>query len=222
MYGDKKQGLSKELAMAKYIIFDFDGTLVDSKNVVISAFNQLAQKHNFKKMKPGDIDYLRKLPVTERCKILDVPVYKLPYFAVEFYSLYKHSVKDLIMFEGIEELMEELNNRGYNLAIISSNSIDNIKEFLQKNRIDYIKQIICSNKIFGKDKEIKKFLKENKLKNSEVLYIGDEQRDIVACKKSGVKIIWVEWGFDAVEIVKQESPDYMVSVPGEILDILPR
>ena len=208
--------------MVKYIIFDFDGTLVDSKDAVISGFNQLAQKHSFKKIQPGDIDYLRQLPVKERCKILNVPAYKLPYFAVEFYSLYKNSVRDLVMFNGVKELLEALNKKGYKLAIISSNSKENIKEFMEKNRIECIQQIICSNKIFGKDKVIKKFLRDNKLKSSEAIYVGDEQRDILACKKSGVKIIWVEWGFDAVDIVIQESPDYMVSAPGEILEILLR
>ncbi len=52
------------------------------------------------------------------------------------------------------------------------------------NGIDNISNVLCSSRIFGKDKIIKKYIKEANLKTSDVLYIGDEHRDIVACKKS--------------------------------------
>lgn len=206
--------------MIKNVIFDFDGTLVDSKDIGISVFNKLADKHKFKKMKEEDIEYLRKLSIRERCKFLDFPIYKIPFWAVEFYNMYRHSMNSLNMFDGIKDLLDELNKMGYNVSIISSNAEENIKEFLEKNQIDYIKQILCSNNIFGKDKVIRKFLKSNKLKNSDVIYVGDEERDIAACKKVGVKNIWVEWGFDAIDTVKQENPDYIAHTPNAILNIV--
>lgn len=43
--------------------------------------------------------------------------------------------------------------------------------------------------------------------------MGDEHRDIVACKKAGIKVIWVGWGFDAEEVVKAAKPDFMVYEP---------
>lgn len=52
---------------------------------------------------------------------------------------------------------------------------------------------------------IKKFLKEKKLQTEEVLYVGDEQRDVVACKKIGVEIIWVGWGYDVLDTIKEDS-----------------
>ncbi len=206
--------------MIKYILFDFDGTLADSKNVSISAWNQLADKYKFKKIYHKDLDALRKLSIKERAKQLNFPLYKIPLVIPEIYRLYKKSIKDIILFDGVKLLLDELKNRGYQIVIISSNSEGNIKEFLRENRVNSVKEVLCSSKIFGKDQVIKKFLQTNKLKESEVIYIGDECRDIVACKKVPVKIIWVGWGYDSAELVIPEKPDYMVHMPEEILNIL--
>lgn len=61
--------------MIKYILFDFDGTLADSKSVFVSAWNQLADKHKFKKLHHEDLDVLRKLSIKERGKQLNFPFY---------------------------------------------------------------------------------------------------------------------------------------------------
>ncbi|MDM5154786.1 HAD-IA family hydrolase [Bacillus sp. DX1.1] len=206
--------------MVKYIIFDFDGTLVDSKDVFIEAYNQLAEKHNYKQIKNEELEELRKLSIRERCKALNFPMYKIPFFVPELYALYKDSIKDVVLIDGVKELLDELTKRGYRLAIISSNAEENIRQFLLHNEIKNVKEVFCSKNIFGKDKVIKKFLKEKKLQTEEVLYVGDEQRDVVACKKIGVEIIWVGWGYDVLDTIKEDSPDYVVYNPKEITSIV--
>lgn len=57
--------------------------------------------------------------------------------------------------------------------------------------------------MFGKDKMIKRFLKSKKITEKDMLYVGDEQRDVAACKKAGVNVIWVSWGYDVIETVKK-------------------
>ncbi|QUH26540.1 HAD-IIIA family hydrolase [Serpentinicella alkaliphila] len=206
--------------MKKYIIFDFDGTLADSENIVISVCNQMAAKHNFSKIKKEDIEYLRGLSLMDKCKFLNVPAYKLPFWAVDFYGLFRAALDSLRLFDGIKELLEELNNKGYNLAIISSNSEDIIREFLKKNEINYFNKIYCSSNLLGKDKVIRSFLKKYNIKNSDAIYVGDELRDIVASKKNDLKVIWVDWGFDKIDVVKYEKPDFIVSSPKDILDVI--
>lgn len=204
----------------KYIIFDFDGTLADSTAVFASAWNTLAQKYKFKGIELKEIDTLKKLSISERSKLFDFPMYKLPMILPQFYKLYRQSLNDVHLFDGMKELLIEIDKRGYKILIISSNSKENILEFLKMNGIHCVADVLCSNRIFGKDKVMKKFLKEANVDSSDVVYIGDEQRDIVACKKAGVPIIWVEWGYDAKEVVQNDEPEYSVSTPQEILEII--
>ncbi|GAE34007.1 hydrolase [Halalkalibacter akibai JCM 9157] len=117
-------------------------------------------------------------------------------------------------------MLNTLEREGYQTAIISSNSKEVIKQVLRRHRIRTISQILSSSAIFGKDQLIRKFLKEHRLKPSEVVYVGDEQRDIVACKSAGIKVIWVSWGYDAKELIQSQNPDFLVDSPGEILDIV--
>ncbi len=204
----------------KHIIFDFDGTLADSTAVFASAWNTLAQKYKFKGIELKEIDALKKLSISERSKLFDFPMYKLPMILPQFYKLYRQSLNDVHLFDGMKEVLLEIDKRGYKILIISSNSKDNILEFLKMNGIHCVADVLCSNRIFGKDKVMKKFLKEWNVLSSDVLYIGDEQRDIVACKKAGVPIAWVEWGYDAKEVVQNEEPEYKVATPQEILEII--
>ncbi|MCT8138106.1 HAD-IA family hydrolase [Anaerobacillus sp. CMMVII] len=204
--------------MLKYIIFDFDGTLVDSKDLSIQVINQLAEKYQINKLSETDIEHLRKYSIAERCKAMNFPLYKIPFALIDFLLLYKDGTKQLELFPGIKELLTTLEKEDYKLAVISSNTEENIKQALHNNQVENINEILAAS-IFGKDKVIKKFLKNHRLKASEVLYVGDELRDILACKRAGIKIAWVSWGFDSIEVTNIEQPDFFAHHPNEIYSI---
>ncbi|HBW36783.1 HAD-IA family hydrolase [Desulfosporosinus sp. BICA1-9] len=205
--------------MIKLIIFDFDGTLVDSREVSIMIYNQVAQKYNLRKIE--NIETLLNLSLLERFKTLKIPLLKVPLLVSEITKRYKDSLTKITMFTGIRELLIELKRRGYQLAIISSNSESNIREYFHQNQLDIFGTIMNSTNIMGKEKAIKKLLTSHKLNPHEVIYVGDEIRDIKACQKIGIKIICVDWGYDSIEMLKMNHPDYSVSSVNEILSILP-
>jgi phosphoglycolate phosphatase len=206
--------------MIQHVLFDFDGTLADSKEMALAILNRLAEKHQFRKITPEDIEALRKLSIVERCRWLGVPLYKIPLLSVEARALYKSSLPQLQPFPGIREMLLALRHRGYRLSVLSSNSEGNIRAFLHRNGIDAISTVSGSSAIFGKDAAIRQYLKTHRLGGSQVIYVGDEARDVLACRKCGVPVIWVGWGYDAPEAVRPLSPDYVVQAPEEILTIL--
>jgi len=63
-------------------------------------------------------------------------------------------------------------------------------------------------------------LKEQDLNKSEVVYVGDEARDIEACQKADIAVITVSWGFHRKEVLREKNPTYLVDSPEEIETIV--
>lgn len=61
-----------------HLIFDFDGTLVDSFDAVIQKFNLLASEFNFRYIEDHEINDLKNLTSKELIKHLKIPAYKIP------------------------------------------------------------------------------------------------------------------------------------------------
>lgn len=205
--------------MLKTILFDFDGTIVKSRDVMIRVFNEMAEKHNFKKMETKEISKLSEMPILERCKYLSVPIHKIPFFVIEGMKKYKNYISDIELVEGIKDVINKLKDEGFELSVISSNSKDTIETILKDKGIDVFENVYSSKNLFGKHYKIKAFLKKWGFKNDEIIYIGDEVRDIIACKKINVRVIGAEWGYDSPVLLKKESPDYLLSNPVEIIEI---
>ena len=194
--------------MIKHIIFDFDGTIADSGEIGLQILNELLDKYNLKKVSREEMVKINNFPIKDRFKLLNIPFYRFPQIIMTTLIRYKELISSLKSFEGITELLQALKKEGYTLSIISSNSVENIEFLLNKYNLKVFDNVISEKNIFGKSKSIKAYLKKYDLKNEEIIYIGDELRDIQACKKVAVKVIAVTWGFDSMELLKKSKPDY--------------
>jgi phosphoglycolate phosphatase-like HAD superfamily hydrolase len=65
----------------------------------------------------------------------------------------------------------------------------------------------------------KKILRRYGIRKEEVLYVGDEIRDITATKNIGVDIASVDWGYNSREGLEEHKPEYLISEPEELLTI---
>ena len=206
--------------MEKYAIFDFDGTIVESRSLAIKLINDLSNIYGYKRIGEADINHIRDMSILGKLRFLKISPYKIPAIFLELKKKYKVYIDTLEIVEGILDVLYELKKERIGLAIISSNSKTNIDAFLRNKNIDLF-DIVCSSEGFlDKNKSIETIMKKHKIKKENVFYIGDEVRDIVACKKSNLKIIAVTWGYDPIEILEKQNPDYIVESPKQILDII--
>src|SRR3989344_6554432 len=206
--------------MIKTIIFDFDGTIADTLPLIIEFFNQNAEKFGFKKLGPSEVEGLRNKTVLEIIKEFKISLFRLPFIAKKLRDDLRKKIRDTKLIPEIKEVFFKLKKKGFKIGILSSNSKENIKKFLKANDLLIFEFIYSESNIFGKGNALKSLLKKLKLNSKEVVYIGDEVRDIDACKKNGVKIISVTWGFNKKEILQKNKPDYLVDKLQEILKIV--
>ena len=129
-------------------------------------------------------------------------------------------MENIKFFPGVKDLLYDLKKRGYKLSIISSNRIENINKFIKHNKLNVFNFVHGKTDLFGKAGYLGKFLTDFKLDKSEVIYIGDEIRDVEACKKAKIKIIGVAWGLHTVDALKKAGVDFIIHKPSEILKIL--
>ncbi len=201
-------------------MFDFDGTLADSSGVFINAWNTYAAQYNYDPVMKEDLILTRNLTIQQRAKQFRFPMHKLPLILPKIYRYFKENVKEVKLFDGVKDMLDALSERGYDITILSSNAKENIELLLQQEQIDTVSQVLTSSKLFGKDTVIKKFLRQQKLAPEQLLYVGDEVRDIIACNKANVPFMWVSWGLDGYEMIEKEKPKYVVHSPQELLHTL--
>jgi phosphoglycolate phosphatase len=206
--------------MVKHVIFDFDGTIVESRYLAVELLNELAPKYKLRTIKESDYDHLRSLSIPQRCKFIKLPFYKLPKLKMELTDKYRRATASLPIISGIKEVLDQLKAEGLALSIISSNSAENINTFLRHNQINSFDNIISSGGLFGKDKAIKDFLVQQALPSQEVIYVGDECRDIIACQKNKVRVIAVTWGYDSEKLLASCHPDVLIRHPLELGEII--
>lgn len=202
----------------KVIIFDFDGTLANTIDVIVDITNRLALTFGYKPTTPGELEQLKHLSSRELVKQSGISIVKLPFLIKKVRAELNKEIKNIQPICDIKDVLIELKAQGHCLGIITSNSKENIVDFLEKNNWQHLFDFIYSGTtLFGKSKIINKLIKQQEFKKEQVIYIGDETRDIEAARKSKIKAIAVAWGFNSAEVLAQQNPDFLVYQPQELL-----
>ncbi|BAQ60891.1 phosphoglycolate phosphatase [Geminocystis sp. NIES-3708] len=204
----------------KMFIFDFDGTIADSRTTLVKIANELAEEFGYDPVTENDVIRLSNLSSRDIILQSPIPAYKIPFLLRRVKKELNQHIANLKPFVGIKEALSKLKQQGFNLGIVTSNMEDNVLEFLENNELEYYFDFVYSaNTLFGKNKTINKLIKKHKLVIDEIVYVGDETRDIEAAKKSKIKVIAVAWGFNSADILAQHQPDFLIDKPHQLTEI---
>ena len=201
------------------IVFDFDGTIADTMSHIKDIMNDLSQKFNFKKIDENNLEELRGKRTQEVFKAIGVPLVKIPIVLKRVRTIFTQKIKDFKPIKGIKETLIQLNEKGFQLGIITSSPLNNVNKFLKNNNLDLFDFIYSERNIFQKDRKMLRLLKKKKLEPNQVFYVGDETRDIEAARKAGVKTVAVTWGFNNEAVLRGYKPDFLVKQPKDLTKI---
>ncbi len=204
----------------KAILFDFDGTLADTFEVAVGIFNQLSEEFGYRPVLEADLPAARKMGAREIIEEYGISSRRLPLLASKGLKLLHEHMCEIQPFEGIGPLLRDLHSRGIQLGILTSNSEENVTIFLKRYDMEVFDFIRPSSRLFGKARVIRSILKKNGWKQDEVLFVGDECRDIEAAKKAGIRMVAVTWGFNTHEALAALDPTDLISHPAELLALV--
>ncbi|MCR5187685.1 MAG: HAD-IA family hydrolase [Treponema sp.] len=201
--------------MVKTIIFDFDGTLADTISLGIRIVNDYADIYKYKKL---DRENNGHLSAKEIVKAIEVNPLKLPYLMFLLRKKLGQQSDQIQIFPGIIEILNDLKKEGYQMGIITSNSQKNVSDFLKRNNIEsYFSYIKTKVSMFGKKDAL---IKAKKILKTNFLYVGDEIRDVEACKKSNTPIVCVGWGLNSADGLESHNPGLVANTAEEALVLI--
>lgn len=216
----------------KGIIFDLDGTLLDTVDDLMYATNATLEKHGFNKidrkktMNCLGSGFLKLLEDAigfngnEENKD-DILEKMLKTFEVEYEKCYLNKTK---AYDNVLDVLKKLQSLGIKLAINTNKRQSYALNLIEKHFGD-----INFVKIIGENKEIKKkpsqegaliILNEMNLKKEEVLYVGDSGVDLTTALNAGLDSCFVSWGFRTYEQIKDIKHKYNIDDIKQLLKIV--
>jgi len=201
------------------LIFDFDGTIADTFQNILNISNRLASEFKFKRIEPHEKEEMKDKTSKEVTKLLEVPLMKIPAIVAKAKKELHKEMNDVKPTEGFEETLIELKKWCKSIGILTSNSSENVLKFLESHNLDIFDFITTTSKIWSKNTGLKKLMKKHEFDSKDVLYVGDETRDIEAAKKVGIKVIAVSWGYNSSKALAKHKPDYLIHNPKELLGL---
>jgi pyrophosphatase PpaX len=205
------------------ILFDLDGTLIDTNELIISTY-----LHTLEKYFPGKYTREDVLPflgptLHEVFEKMDPDRVEEMVLDYRTFNLANHDalVKE---FVGVMETIETLKEKGYKLAIVTTKREDVAFKGLRLMKLDPFFDVMIA---YDHVKKVKPdpepiFLALEKLgsKPEEALMVGDNFHDVLAGKNAGTKTAGVAWSIKGREYLAKYEPDFMLENMTDLLRIL--
>ena len=206
--------------MTRTIIFDFDGTIADTLDAVVRIVNDHSEQFGYRKVTKQDIPYLQGKKPREILSHLGISIFKLPSWVKKIHLEINKEITNMTPTVNVSPLLFEMSkDKDVHLGILTSNTEENVRQFLVKNELDLFEFVRTGKSVFGKSHIINKIIQQLHLNQDDVFYVCDEVRDIEAARKSGIKSVAVTWGYNTQDALTKENPDFLATTPDELRGI---
>ncbi|AXH11000.1 HAD family hydrolase [Malaciobacter halophilus] len=211
----------------KAIIFDLDGTLIDSVLDIALCMNEVLEELNLKSYEIEEYNYFLGGGVDVLVNnVLKNPSKELKQLVTKrFQEVYETTLhSNTKAYEGVYELLKQLQNRGFNIAVLS-----NKPHKFTKGYVDKIFKQFNLKEVHGQKDAIPKkpnpqaainIAKSFNIPCQDIYFVGDTKVDMQTANNANMISIGVLWGFRNEQELKDYGAKYIVKHPLEILDIV--
>jgi len=204
------------------IIFDIDGTLTSTNELIFASFNHIAEKYLHKQFTDKEITEM--FGPTEDVILKQWCPDDYEAARKDYYDFYEQNHSMAALYPGIIEILDILKKRNILLSIYTGKGRDASIITLKKLKIyDYFDLIITGDEVEEhkpSPEGITLFLEKFNLPKVNVLMVGDSPADIKASRAAGVKVASVIWDAYAKKEVIKLNPDYLFNSVAELKDFL--
>ncbi|SEH39529.1 pyrophosphatase PpaX [Halobacillus karajensis] len=204
------------------ILFDLDGTLIDTNELIIASFTHTIEQYSDRPYEREEILDFIGPPLKESLqKINPARVEEM----VETYR--KHNIENhnhfVKAYEGVVETIESLKAEGYKLGIVTTKMRNTVQMGLELTKLDDLFETVITlddvNNAKPHPEPIVKALNNLDAQASEALMVGDNTHDIEAGQNAGTKTAGVAWTIKGRKILDDLNPDYMLTNMRDLLKI---
>lgn len=203
------------------LIFDFDGTIADTLSESRRIFNEIAPDYGMRQVDEHEIAGLRHLSLKQVLSELNIPKRCVPSIIARGTGMMRANIDRLQLIGGMKDALCELRNQTESFGILTSNSTANVDAFLRNHGIrDLFEFVSSTSKLTGKSRHLRAIRKTFSLQHAEMLYVGDELRDVKAAQKAEIPHAAVTWGFNSRESLAKAKPTHLFDTPEEFQQLM--
>lgn len=203
--------------MYKNLIFDFDGTIADSKECSIVATQKSFKERGLEEPTVNLIEYYMGIPIEKSFSLMssvDLDDHQLEALIKTFRQNYKEVESSYLkLYKHMTEQLQSL-SKDKQLFVVSSKKTDVLIRNLEILDIDHLfTEVIGSDKVNHYKPSpdgINYILNKYQLENEETIYIGDAIFDMQMANSAKVASCAVTWGTHSIEELKSENPTYII------------
>lgn len=205
------------------ILFDLDGTLINTKSLAIKSYRNAARMLNYRVPSSKKIVSCQGIPVTKVVKNLFPGVSEEQFSGHLINFEIKHYLKYVTIYEDIENVLRILNKMNIPVGIVTSRgpvTTDLYFELIkEKGAIRTIVRYGDTNESKPHSEPVLHALKKLK-SNGDGLMVGDSSYDIISAKGAGIKSAAACWGYNSRMKLSKYEPDFVLTKPNDILKII--
>lgn len=206
----------------KGIIFDVDGTLTFTNQLIFDSFNHITKKYLGKSY--TDEEIIALFGPTEDVILKEMCKDDYDNARKDYYAYYKDNHDIARLYEGIKELIIDIYNAGILLSIFTGKGRTSALITLDELGLtDYFDMIVSGDDVENhkpSPEGILMFLNKHNLNPKDVLMIGDAPSDIIAARQCGVEIASVVWDSYAEDEVKKLNSTTVFHSVAELRDFI--